>query len=415
MIKNPEDIIADKAKAAIFIPKLKSIFDALPENLSNAAKGFANILDDNKPAVIALSSLDPPQAYFALPVKEGQEKTVIDMAKSYFSKAESWSGYVFVALEGDIPGNFGNKKFLPESGNSIICGRVLVDELMLLNSEKIESYKKYTTLRAFRLFLNSSQNKIMTRFITHELVDMLKGVKEIHLESGPQSFELKMNLKPESILAKDINALKEVTLPALPEKDGVTFEFSSAIDPAKITQLVDGIDVGLKTYLADSSKTSAIYALDDVFLNLKKSGTVKSAGSFILTENDLTGQAVIEAENGESFFKSVSIFYLKAFDYLTLNVKSSENSIEGELLPLNFIKSESGAAFKFFADKKQVSFVDKRVSRPSLQLRDSGEAALFKLKISKNAFKSTMLEDLNALLKMTVEENQLKLSGEISK
>ena len=224
-----------------------------------------------------------------------------------------------------------------------------------------------------------------------------------------------MNLKPESILAKDINALKEVTLPALPEKDGVTFEFSSAIDPAKITQLVDGIDVGLKTYLADSSKTSAIYALDDVFLNLKKSGTVKSAGSFILTENDLTGQAVIEAENGESFFKSVSIFYLKAFDYLTLNVKSSENSIEGELLPLNFIKSESGAAFKFFADKKQVSFVDKRVSRPSLQLRDSGEAALFKLKISKNAFKSTMLEDLNALLKMTVEENQLKLSGEISK
>lgn len=411
-VKNPEDIIADKAKAAIFIPKLKGIFEVLPEGLSLYAQGVSNVLDADKPAVIALTSLDPPQVYFALPVKEGQEKAVVDMAKSYFTKVENWSGYVFVALQGDIPGSYGNKKFLPESKDAIISGKVLVEELIQSNSEKIESYKKYTALRTFRSFLSSSQNKILTRFITHELVDILKDVKDINLEGDPQSFELTVNLKPESKLTKDINEMKDLTLPALPEKEGAGFEFSSAIDPAKISQLIDAIDFGLKTHLADSSRTSAIYALDDVFLNLKKSGTVKAVGSFNITENDLTGQAIIEAEHGESFFKSISIFYLKAFDYLTVQLAADESTLEGELLPL---KSEKESTFKLFADTRQVSFVEKRIPKPSLELRDSGEKGIFNLKMNKIALKSTIFEGMNAQLKMTIEENQLKLTGETAK
>ena len=419
-IKNPEDLIATKAKAVVFIPKIDELFKLLPAQYQKYSDVLKAAVDDSKSAALVLTSLDPLEAYFVIPIKEGLGEALKEDVDEYILPEESeiWSGYLFVALEGSLPSRYGNKDFLPEDEDSIIFAKAKVDLLIENKDEELESYKKYKMLRIFRSFSSPEMNKIFTYFVTRDLVYFLKETKELSVSLSEKSMDAKCSLLSGSNSAKEWGAMNELTLPHYSNYPDADIEFSFACKPDKITFPLKGIETGLKSYYAYMNKPEAIFPMDTVFEKLRNSGEVNAVGAFSVDASSIGGEMLFEAEKGHVLHESFAKFCKHTMPFFITGWDEGESS--------NMIEEATLESFKLFgrnfdkkarlkANSKHLALYYPELGKSSLKIKKSDEMAVFKAFFKPKKFFSFDTGIKQVDMKLSVEGEQINFKADFKK
>jgi len=420
-IKKPADIIAANSKAVFFTPQLKRVFDNIPSDLSPKFKfyrdGLSAVLDENQAAAVVITSFDPFEVYLALPAKEGLDESLklfLDEQLQLSMKSESWSSYVFVPLKGNLPASFGNEKFLPRNEDAILYVKVDIEALLEGQDDKLESYKKYETLREFRSFCSDAMNRILTRFVTHDLSDFCKQAEMLQIELNSKKLSGSLTLKPGSDAAESFNSMKSFTLPVC-ENKGEDLSFASTVDFSKLEFPLKGLETSLKSYLSLINKPEAIFPMDTVFQKLRESGKVNISGHFAVRDETLKGEGKAVAENGVTFNESLSKFCkLMAPEFVSPFIESDSKKKYGKAFfnPYIILGKSVKTEFRMDLDTDKIFLVDKSVDRPSVKIVNSQEKGLLKIFIKPESFLPLELGVNMLELEVTVEENEIKIHAE---
>lgn len=417
-IKNPEDIVSTDAKAVLYSPSLESIFKALPQELSIYSNVLYAFAEKDKPIALVLTALDPVEAYIAIPAKKGFEEELQKEIRNRLSlESEFWSGYVFVVIKGSIPSSFGNKDFLPNNSGDAIFGMAEIGSLLSENEEKLEDFKDYKTLRVFRNLLSVADNRILSRFVTHDLMDFLKQVDEVNFSLNEAGLSFDFKLSPDSIYSKNLNSMSILTLPKLPQLKDSDLEFSSSVDLSKVDFPLKGIERGFKSYLAHINKTESIFPMDTVFEKLRLSGNVQTVGAFSTDENSIGGEVIIQADKGKVLHEAFSKFCKNTTAILFVDWEiggDQELVTEAGFRDFVFFGRNFDSASKVMANEKQVSLYYPKLGKNTINLKSSGEKGLFKAALKTKNFWTIDVGIKSIDIKLSVEENVLKFKADIN-
>ena len=407
-IKNPEDIISMDAKAVLFIPNLEPVLSRIPVEGNMGLWLLIGALDEKKSAALVITSLDPFEAYIALPVKkELEEQLTKTLATKDVSDIDQWSGYVFVSLRGSLPSSFGNKEFLPENKNAVLYARVKVPELLEGHDQKLESFKKYKSIRGYGYV--PSTGKILTRFLIHDFVDFSKQVESYELICDDEGLTANVKLINGSEQAKNFNSMVDFQLPVLDTGES-DIAFSSAVDFSKLDFPLTGLETAFKSYLSSINKGDTIFPMDSVFNKLRDAQRVHTKGIFKIIENNLTGQTVIKADQqeviNESVKKFVSLMSPEFFSNTEMKGKISSFKILRSLsLPARTVNTD----MNLLIDPEFISISDK--SDVGQEISISEEKGLLYMILEPSLFTSFDTAEKSLFLKVTVEENLIKLKA----
>ena len=415
-INNPEDIIAQDAIAAVYVKSVASFFELLPEELQKYSNVSSALADDSKPLALVLTSIDPPEAYLAFPALEGKEEEIKkQLLASMGLESEYWSGYIFVSLKGALPSSFGNESFIPENIETVIYARSQVKKTLEENESSIKDFKRYKILRFFSEYVNSSTNRILTKFIQNETLDFLKQVEDIDISLSSTSFALNCKMAPDSSYAKEINSLQTLTLPVLPGLVKSDFEFSAAMDFAKLSYPLNGIESALRSYLGNINKLDAIFPMDTVFEKLRKSGAIQGTGSFAFDEAIFGGEFILQAENWKEFRESFIGFSKHTDPVFFTDWLEQENLFKTKLRYNTFLGRTFDKEARIMVNDKHLALYYPELGKSTIKLKESEEKGLLKalLKPKKVIPFNTGIKSI--IFKVTAEENLLKLNAEIEK
>lgn len=402
-ITGPKDIIATNAKAVLFCDSLESFFDALPEELSIYSGIPYAFAEKSRPVAVVLTSLDPVELYIAIPVKAGTEEELKKQLQSQMSlESEYWSDYVFVPIKGSLPSSFGNSKLLPKNKESLLYFKCDIPELLAGNKDALEKYKS-KPLSALRYILPKEQNRIISRFITHDLLDFAKELEEAEINFSKNSFEVALRLKAGSEQGKDYNSMSDYKLPQIDTKNS-DIAFALSADFEKVEFPLRGLEVAFKSYLSLIDKPAAIFPMDTVFEKLRASGHVQGAGQFKVVENKLEGNAFFRAENQKTLGESVLRFTeLMAPEYFSPTQDGSKTKI---LRPLSLPQTSVETNLDLSIEEHIIAISDKSGRQ---FIENSGNKGLLSVIAEAKYFTAFETNSKKAYLKVSSEENLIKI------
>ena len=405
------------AKAVVIIPKVEKVFALLPVQYQLYSELVKGALDVSKPAALVLTSLDPLEAYFALPVKEEsaeQLKTLLDTFFS-FEEKEVWSGYLFVAIRGSLPTSFGNKDFLSDNKDSIIFSKVQVDHLLESNEEKIKSFEKAKVLIQFRGLVSSEMNKILTYFVTHDMIKFLKQTEELTLSFEEKSLNLNCKLLENSEYFKNWNSMNELKLPEYPNVKDAGFEFSSSLNLSKMEFPLKGIETGFKTYFSIINKPEAIFPMDTVFEKLRKSGNVQAVGAFSTDLTTIGGEMIVQAENGKVLNESFSKFVQAGAPELFPDWQEGENIFITKPREFMLFGRRFDSDISIQCSNEQLMLYYPELKNSTISLNKSNERGLFKAFIKDKTILPPGFGIKRVDMKISVEDGIIKFKADLEK
>ena len=419
-IKGPADLISQNAKAVVLIPKISKVFEVLPAQYKTFSSGLKYAVDDSKSAAFVITSLDPFEAYIAMPTLEGKEEQLKDFvgARLYSDDSDIWSNYLFVAVRGNLPSRYGNTDFLPENKNAIIFAKSNLEKLLENSKDRVEYMRSFKTLRFFRNFLSIEMNKIFTYFISHDLLDFAQQHEEFSVTISEKSLEVNSKLKSDSNAAKDWSSMKNITLPAYPQHPDSDLEFSLAFDPDKVSFPLKGVENGLKSYFAYMKKPEAIFPMDTVFEKLRDSGRINAVGAFSVDESSIGGEILAKAEKPKVLHESLAKFSDLSVPIFFTGWDQGEKSNmieEATLQPFKLFgrNFDPGAVLKM--NSEIVALYYPKLGKSSLSLQESAEKGLFKAFFKPGKFLpfETGIETVE--MHLSVKDNEINFKADFKK
>ena len=416
-INNPEDIISTNAKAVLFIPEIQKVYNLVPPQFQAAVLIFKAAVDDTKPLAFVMTSLEPPEAYFALPVKKGYEEQLKNAVENfYIEESEVWSGYLFAAVRGSIPSSFGNKEFLPENKDALLFAKAQTEQLIKNNEAVLESYKKYKVLPVFRNLFSTELQKIFSYFTVHDFAEFLKQTEALTVALDDKALDIECQLREGTDYAKEWTSMKDFLLPELPGTEA-DMEFSFSVDANKITFPLRGVETGLKSYFVYKEKPEAVFPMDTVFEKLRESARLKALGAFKVSEDRIGGEVILEAEKGRAFYESFNKFCTAVRPFFISSWKLDDETKISEAKMWDFYlfghHFDSEASLR--ASEKQVALYYPGLGKNSISLKDSEEKGLFKAYFKPEKFFTLETGIERVDMKLSVLENEINFKAAFKK
>ena len=330
-----DKLIAENPLVAVRIKSYNKFIGIVPQlmqmQVAAVEKQFP-FLDKTKEAVVVMTSIMPPVAYAAIPVKAGTQMDTVNQAlpPDLQAKAQIRDDYLYLPFSGELPQNIGKGK-LP-ANKSTVQVNINIEMINKLNGPMIAALMEqdFSQMLPAQNEQDASMMKATVEFYKVLLLDLLKSSTTVDLKidkTDAYKIDVKAEFTPESKWAAICKSHSSFTIPETDSiKEGPMY-FAGVFDYSTMKPFMKPF----KKYMDSLGEAMGSKGMGEMMESFSKIGITKTIGSFGMNDNSMKMDYLMEgSQNADMTAVLNSMKSYMSDENELLTMKKLDETVNGQ-------------------------------------------------------------------------------------